>query len=205
MGRSLGLAVPELVLVELDAKIATAEPDPEICLPLEKSVGLNLGLDFLPGSVTYDPLVGPHPDAETASRIVLFDAFVANVDRTVRNANLLTWHRSTWLIDHGAALYFHHGWRPEDALEGSADPFTEVRQHVLLARARDLPAGAAHLERVLDDATLDRIVDRIPDSWLAPDRAWDDTTAHRDAYRGWLRARHGALPLLLEQAERARG
>lgn len=205
IGRTAGLAVPELVLVELDAAIAASEPDPEICLPLDKSLGANLGLDFLPGSVTYDPIVGPHPDAATASLIVLFDAFVANVDRTARNANLLTWHRSTWLIDHGASLYFHHGWRPADPLEGSADPFPEVRAHVLLGRAGDLPGAAAHLRSVVDEAAIDRIVDLVPDAWLALDRAWDDVAAHRAAYRAWLRARREALPLLVAEAERARG
>lgn len=205
IGRALGLAVPELVLVELDAAIAAAEPDPEICLPLEKSVGINLGLDFLPGSVTYDPVVGPSPDAATSARIVLFDAFVANVDRTARNANLLSWHKSTWLIDHGASLYFHHGWRPDDPLEGSEDPFAEVRQHVLIQRAHGLAAAAEHVRAVIDDAQIDRIVDLVPDSWLAVDRAFDDVTAHRAAYRTWLRARRGVLDLLVDEAERARG
>ncbi|MEZ4410254.1 MAG: HipA family kinase [Polyangiales bacterium] len=205
IGRALSLPVPELVYVDLDASIAEAEPDPELCLPLEKSVGLNLGLDFLPGSVTFDPLAGPWPDASVTSRIVLFDAFVANVDRTARNANILTWHRAPWLIDHGAALYFHHGWRPDDPLEGSDDPFAEVRDHVLLRGASALREAEAHLAATLDDATLDRIVDLVPDAWLAPDLAFDDVTSHREAYRTWLRARRSRLPLLRETAEAARG
>ncbi len=205
LARALGLAVPEIVLVDLDRAIADAEPDPELCLPLERSAGLNLGLDFLPGSVTYDPLVGPHPDRDDAARIVLFDAFVANVDRTPRNANLLTWQRRTWLIDHGASLYFHHGWRPEDPLVGSADPFAEVRDHVLLSRAGDLRVAGTHLLRTLDDATVDRVIDLIPASWLANDRAFSDVASHRDAYRAWLRARRDAIDLLVETTERARG
>ena len=205
IARAVGLAVPELVLVELDVAMASAEPDPELCLPLERSAGLNLGLDFLPGSITYDPLVGPHPDGEVAARIVLFDAFVANVDRTARNANLLTWHRGTWLIDHGAALYFHHGWRPEDPLAASADPFSEVEAHVLLPMARDLRAAAAHLANLVDDATIDRVVDLVPDAWLVADRSWAEVASHRDAYRIWLRARRDALPRLVDEAERARG
>lgn len=205
IGRALGLAVPELVFVELDRAVADAEPDPELCLPLERSAGLNLGLDFLPGSITYDPLVGPHPDAETAARIVLFDAFVANVDRTARNANLLTWQRRTWLIDQGAALYFHHGWGPEDVRAGSADPFEEVRDHVLLARAGDVSTAGAHLARTLEEGTLDRVVDLIPEAWLAVDRAFADVASHRDAYRTWLRARREAIGLLVETTERARG
>lgn len=189
IGRALGLRVPEIVLVERDADIAAAEPDPELAIALERSVGSNLGLDFLPGAVTWDPLAGPAPDAETASRVVLFDAFVANVDRTARNANVLTWHRAPWLIDHGAALYFHHRWRPEDPLEGADDPFAESRDHVMLRWAAALPEAAAHLAATLDDARLDAVLARVPDAWLALDRAFDDVAGHRDAYRRWLRAR----------------
>ncbi len=205
LARALELPVPELVVVDLGHEIAEAEPDPELCLPLERSTGQNLGLDFLPGSVTYDPLVGPHPDPDTAARIVLLDAFVANVDRTARNANLLTWHGGTWLIDHGAALYFHHGWRPADARVGSADPFVEVRDHVLLSRAGDFAAAATRLRAAADDATIDRVVDLVPASWLAADAAFADDTSHRDAYRAWLRARRDAVPLLVAEMERARG
>jgi hypothetical protein len=205
LARALGLRVPEIVGVELDASIAAAEPDPELCFPLERSVGLNLGLDFLPGSVTYDPLAGPAPDAVTASRVLLFDAFVSNVDRTVRNANLLVWHRAVWLIDHGASLYFHHRWTPDDPRAGSDDVFEEVRDHVLLPLARALPDAAAHLTRTLTDALIDALVNEIPGSWLAADRAFDDVAQHRDAYRTWLRARRGAIPALVTEAERARG
>jgi hypothetical protein len=205
IGRALGLRVPEIVLVELDRAISDAEPDPELCLPLERSAGLNLGLDFLPGSVTYDPLVGPHPDGDAAARIVLFDAFVTNVDRTPRNANLLTWQRRTWLIDHGSALYFQHSWGPDDPLAGSTDPFTEVRDHVLLARAGDVQVAGAHLKSTLEDAAIDRVVDLIPAAWLALDRAFGEVSTHRDAYRAWLRARRGAIDDLVAATERARG
>ncbi len=205
IARALGLLVPEIVLVELDRAIADAEPDPELCLPLERSAGLNLGLDFLPGSVTYDPLVGPHPDREAAARIVLFDAFVTNVDRTARNANLLTWQRRTWLIDHGAALYFHHGWGPEDARAGSTDAFEQVRDHVLLRKAGDLRVAGAHLESSLDDATIDRVIDLVPESWLVLDRAFADVASHRYAYRTWLRARRDAIGSLVAETERALG
>ena len=140
LARAAGLSVPEIVLVDLARPIAASEPDPEIAEPLERSVGINLGLDYLPGSITFDPVADRRPDAGVASRVVLFDAFVANVDRTPRNPNLLTWHGGLWLIDHGASLYFHHGWGPGDPLEGSRDPFVEIRDHVLLrvasARAR---------------------------------------------------------------------
>ena len=109
IARALGLPVPEIVLVELDAELARTEPDPEIQHLIRASAGLNLALDYLPGAVAFDPAV-ERPDAELASRIVWFDAYVTNVDRTARNTNLLVWHRELKLIDHGAALYFHHGW-----------------------------------------------------------------------------------------------
>lgn len=204
LGRALGLRVPELVFVDVALALAASEPDPELCLPLEASVGTNLGLDFLPGSVTFDPVVGPMPDARTASRIVLFDAFVANVDRTPRNANLLSWHRDVWLIDHGAALYFHHGWTDANPLEGSDDPFQEVKDHVLLPRASSLTDAARHLQGALTPAKFADIVREIPDAWLEGDRGFGDTSSQRDAYRAWLEARLETVPHLVEEAERAR-
>jgi hypothetical protein len=204
LARALGLRVPELVFVELARELAASEPDPEICLPLEKSAGTNLGLDFLPGSLTFDPLVAPTPSADEASRIVLFDAFVANVDRTARNANLLVWHRNLWLIDHGAALYVHHGWGPSDPLEGSADPFAEVRDHVLLSHASRLSDAGEHLRATLAAEVIERIVALIPDAWLELDRTFPDPGAQRRAYRDWLVARVATIPSLVEEAERAR-
>jgi hypothetical protein len=204
LARAAGLAVPELVLVELDRAIADSEPDPELAAPLEASAGTNLGLDYLPGSITFDPVADPAPDADTASRIVLFDAFVMNVDRTPRNPNLLSWHGRLWLIDHGASLYVHHGWGPNDRLEGARDPFAEVRQHVLLRWASALEGAAAHLGAALGDEVLARVVQAIPASWLAGDRSFDDDDAHRAAYLAWLRARRAALPVFLEEAVRAR-
>jgi hypothetical protein len=204
LGRAAGLPVPELVFVELDRAFADAERDPELALPLEKSAGLNLGLDYLPGSITFDPVAGPAPSAELASRAVLFDALVENVDRTARNPNVLEWHRALWLIDHGAALYFHHGWGPESALTGVDDPFAEVRDHVLLRFATALPAAAAHLAASLGDELVEKVAGAIPDAWLSWRDGFSDEAAHRAAYAARLRARLAALPRLLEEAERAR-
>jgi hypothetical protein len=203
LARAVGLSVPEIVFVEMDAGIAASEPDPELALPLERSAGINLGLDYLPGSITFDPAADPHPDAVTASRIVLFDAFVENVDRTPRNPNLLSWHGRIWLIDHGASLYFHHGWGPERPLEGSADPFAETRQHVLLRWASSLDEAASALTSRLTDDVLAAVVAALPSSWLAGDRSFPDEQTQRDAYGAWLRARREALPLYLEEAHRA--
>ena len=120
IARKLGLPVPEIVFAQLDAELARTEPDPEIQHLIRASDGLNLALDYLPGSITFDPVV-EQPVADLASAIVWFDAFVSNVDRTPRNTNLLVWHRKLWLIDHGAALYFHHDWN--GWLERATQPF----------------------------------------------------------------------------------
>jgi hypothetical protein len=196
LARAVGLSVPELVLVELDAALAASERDPEIAEPLERSAGTNLGLDYLPGSISFDPVVGPPPDAMTASRAVLFDAFVANVDRTPRNTNLLVWHKNIWLIDHGAALYFHHGWTPANRLEGADDRFAEVRNHVLLRWATALEDAAAHLGATITGDVVARVVGALPEDWLEP--------GERAGYADWLAARVRAIPALREEAERAR-
>jgi hypothetical protein len=142
LARVLGLSVPEIVLVELDPELGRTEPDPEIQDLIRASGGLNLALDFLPGSLPFDPAVGP-PDPALAARILWFDAFVQNVDRSPRNTNLLVWHDELWLIDHGAALYFHHDWpgREGQALEAAAQrPYAAARNHVLLP-SRDRSQG----------------------------------------------------------------
>ena len=204
LARAAGLLVPEIVLVDVDAKLAESEPDPELAAPLEASAGLNLGLDYLPGSITFDPVARLAPDATTASRLVLFDAFVTNVDRTARNANLLQWHSRLWLIDHGASLYFHHGWRDDDRLDGVADVFAESADHVLLRWASELDAAAALLAGVLTEPLLERGVAEIPEAWLDPHDGFADVAAHRAAYVSWLRERVVAMPVYLEEAKRAR-
>jgi hypothetical protein len=204
LARAAGLSVPEIVLVELDGAIAASEPDPEISEPLERSTGTNLGLDYLPGSMTFDPVADPAPDARSASRIVLFDAFVTNIDRTPRNPNLLVWHEQIWLIDHGASLYFHHGWGPDSRLEQSRDPFVEVRDHVLLRWASAMDDAAMHFHGTLTDEVLARVVRQIPAPWLASDHSFPSEDAHRAAYLDWLRARRDSMPVFLESAQRAR-
>jgi|HubBroStandDraft_1064217.scaffolds.fasta_scaffold18688_3 HipA-like protein len=204
LARRLGLHVPEIVLVTLDRELAASEPDPELCLPLEASAGLNLGLDYLPGSIAFDPIVGPPPDPVTAALTVLFDAFVTNVDRTARNTNLLWWHGRLWLIDHGASLYFHHAWDPAAPLEGSDDPFVEVRHHVLLPWAANLSQAAEHLVGTLGCGVFETVVSEIPATWLESHSGFASADRERDAYVQWLHARLTALPVVLEEAERAR-
>jgi hypothetical protein len=203
LARAVGLSVPEIVLVELDRAIADSEPDPELAAPLEASVGVNVGLDYLPGSITFDPVADPTPDAATASLLVLFDAFVMNVDRTPRNPNLLSWHGRTWLIDHGASLYFHHGWSPRDPLEGSLDPCPEIARHVLLRWASSLDQAGRHLTAAVGDDVFERVVHALPESWLTAHSTFENAEAERDAYLGWLRARRSAMPIFFEEAARA--
>jgi hypothetical protein len=203
LARAARLRVPEIVLIELDAAFGRQEPDPEISDVLDASTGLNLALDYLPGSITFDPVAGPPPSADDASRLVLFDSFVTNVDRTPRNPNLLSWHRAIWLIDHGASLYFHHGWGPSDRLVESRDPFAYVRKHVLLRWASALARAEAHLRACFSDEVFARIAEQIPAEWLGEDAGFSDHDAHRAAYVAWLCARRDALPLIVEEASRA--
>lgn len=201
IARALGLLVPELVFAELEADLARTEPDPEIFALIRDSAGLNLALDYLPGSIMFDPsIVTPSPDL--ASRIVWFDAFVSNVDRTVRNTNLLLWHRRLWLIDHGATLYFHHspGW-PADA-ERARDPFPLIREHVLLGGASLLHEVDAELAGRLTGDIIAGIVELIPQSWLGEGDV--EPQAKREDYRHYLIERLAPPRRFVEEAVRAR-
>lgn len=202
IGRALGLPVPEIVFVELDAELARTEPDPEIQSLIRDSAGLNLALDYLPGSVTFDPTI-MLPDGELASAIVWFDAFVSNVDRTARNSNMLLWQRRLWLIDHGAALYFHHGWNPA-VVERAGEPFARIRDHVLLPFADRLEAVDAMLADWLDENRIRDIVAWVPDAWLAGDDGFASADARRAAYREYFCRRLRAPRAFLQEAQRAR-
>jgi hypothetical protein len=188
IARVLGLPIPEIVLAELDPELGRTEPDPEIHALILDSAGTNLAVDYLPGSVTFDPAVHAL-DSGLAARIVWFDALVTNVDRTVRNTNVLVWHRRPWLIDHGATLYFHHsaGWESDQARPRAAFPL--LRTHVLLHQADRIREIDDELTRLLDGSVLDTIVGWIPDSWLAADDAAGGTERLRAAYASYLRER----------------
>lgn len=185
VGRALGLPVPQLVFAEIHPDLARTEPDPEIHALILDSAGLNLAIDYLPGSVTYDPLVHT-PDADLASRIVWFDAYVMNVDRTARNTNMLLWHRRLWLIDHGASLYFHHTPDWEQAQSRARDPFPLIAQHVLLKHARSLEDIDASMIEKLAPNVLQSIVDSIPDSWIGDGATATDIPCVRTGYRRFL-------------------
>ncbi len=201
IGRALGLAVPELVFVELDPALGRTEPDFEIQALIRASEGLNLGLDYLPGAFAYDPLLTPPPDAELASAIVWFDGLVSNVDRTPRNPNMLLWHRRLWLIDHGASLYFHHA--EGEYAARARGPFAPIRQHVLLPLADRLETVDASLAARLTPELITAIVDLIPEEWLI-DPAFPDAAAHRAAYVDYLRRRLEAPRPFVEEAIRVR-
>lgn len=194
------MLVPEIVFVSLDAEIAKTEPDPEIQDLIRASGGVNLGLDYLPGSVMFDP-VAEKPDAEVASRIVWFDAYVTNVDRTPRNANMLMWHRRLWLIDHGAALYFHHAWTDMD--QRSRDPFALIDQHILLPFATDLEAADEALSKLFTEDEIRRIVNLVPDEWLEDHSPFNSVVENRQAYVDYLTRRLEAPRRFVEEAIRA--
>lgn len=204
LAQALGLRVPERVLMHVAVALGRAEPDSEIRELLKKSAGLNLALDFLPGSITFDPVAGPLPDAAQASRIVMMDAFILNVDRTPKNPNLLSWHKDLWLIDHGAALYFHHAWTAADRLVGSRSLFAPIKDHVLLPFASALQHAADQLRAVVTDGWIDQTVALLPEEWVPGDEGFDSSTSHRHAYAQWLRARRDNLAVFAEEAERAR-
>jgi hypothetical protein len=204
IGRLLGLAVPELALVDVDVALARGEPDPEIQDILRASAGLNLGLAHLDGAVAFDPAARLPLPASVASRVVALDAFVTNVDRTPRNPNLLWWCGQLSLIDHGAALYWQHDWDGSPAAARPERPFPLVRQHVLLPWAGELAAAGAALAAALTDAAIDAVAAQLPDDWLAPLPAAPEPAAQRAAYAAWLRARRPALGALMEEADRAR-
>jgi hypothetical protein len=202
IARAAGFLVPELVFVELDPEIAKTEPDPEIQDLIRASGGLNLGLDYLPGSVMFDP-VAEKPDAELASRIVWFDAYVTNVDRTPRNANMLMWHHKLWLIDHGAALYFHHAWTDMD--QRSKDPFPLIKQHILLPFASEIEAADRAMTEQITAEEITRIIGLVPDEWMQDENArFSSAAENRQAYVDYLIKRLEAPRQFVEEAIRAR-
>jgi HipA-like protein len=202
IGRALGLPVPEIVFVELDPELARTEPDPEIHSLILESAGLNLALDYLPGSVAYDPIVH-RPDRDLASRIIWFDAYVTNVDRTARNTNILMWHRRLWLIDHGATLYFHHAPAWQADVTRARDPFSMIKNHVLLEHGDLLAAIDVSMARKLEPDVVSGIVGLVPESWLMSGETGSDVANVHAAYTRYLIERVRAPRPFVEEALRA--
>jgi len=196
IAQALALPVPTLALIALADDFGAGEPDPEIQDILRGSVGLNVGLAFLSGALAFDPAVDT-VDPDLAAAIVWFDAFITNVDRTVRNTNLLIWRERLWLIDHGASLYFHHRW--EGWQERIHNPFPQIKDHVLLYRAGDLAEADARLRSRLTEEILAVTVDGIPEEWLDMGATPEGADAARSVYRTYLSERlNGARPWLQE-------
>ncbi len=193
LGRTLGVLVPDLALIDVAAEIGRREPDHEVQSLITASAGLNLGIDFLPGSVGYDRSFEIEPS--DADRVLWLDAFTANVDRSARNTNLLIWHRRLWAIDHGACLRFHHAWGAGPHAFATA-PY-RYDDHVL-ARAGSARRCHQTLAREVTPELLSAILAEVPDAWLEPDPTRPDARAPataedaRDAYVRYLMARLGA-------------
>ncbi len=196
IARALGLPMPEVVFAELDPVLARSEPDPEIQDLITRSAGLNLALDYLPGSFAFDPAT-PVTDPVLASAIVWFDAYVMNVDRTARNTNLLVWHKRLWLIDNGASLYFH--FVGPDYAARARSPFPEIRAHVLLPYAIALAQIDPELSARLSPNVIRSVVELIPDLWLE-DEAGLQPEDRRSAYAAFLMERLLAPRAFVEEA-----
>jgi len=198
LARAAGFNMPGLAVLELDPAIGKNERDEEIRDLLVASKGANLGMQFLEGALAFDPAAHVSLAPGTAAKLVLFDSIVMNVDRTARNTNLLWWSEELWLIDHGAALYWHHGW--DGAVERPTRAFPMVSQHVLLPVAEGLDDAAAELRSLLTKEQVATAIGKVPTPWLAG----DDVAARRDAYAAFLTARIEALPALVQEAADAR-
>ena len=191
LARAVGLAVPEIVFAELDPDLARTEPDPEIQELIRASAGLNLALDYLPGSVTFDPAADT-PDGFLAASIVWFDALAMNLDRTAKNTNLLMWHGRLWMIDHGAALYVHHA--SDDFVARARDPFAAIKDHVLLRFADAIEEADTVLRARASDTVVDEVVSLVPAEW----------SPHALRYAEFFRARLASPRPFVEEILRAR-
>ncbi|RAV27925.1 HipA family kinase [Sinomicrobium soli] len=201
VARRLGLKVPEIVYVELDEAFGRTEGDEEIQDLLKGSQGLNLGLHFLSGAINFDP-VAVEVSPVLASRIVWLDAFITNIDRTFRNTNMLWWHKELWLIDHGAAFYFHHSWGNWE--KQALSPFPYIKDHVLLGQASELERADRECREVLTDGVLREMVALIPDVWLQWEQTEDSPEQLREVYFRFLQRRRDHSGIFLNEAKHAR-
>jgi hypothetical protein len=200
IARLLGLRIPEIVFANLDVSFGRIEGDEEIQDLLKASTGLNLGLHYLSGAITFDPVV-TKVDAELASRIVWLDCLLMNVDRTCRNTNMLLWHKELWLIDHGAALYFHHSWND---WQNPERPFPKIKDHVLLPAASQLQEADMLFKTILTKERILSVVSAIPDQWLEDEPAFGTTEEHRNAYAQFLNTRVAHSDFFVKEAQYAR-
>ena len=198
MARLLGLKVPELVLAQLDEAFGRTEPDQEIQDLLKKSKGINLGVHYLSGAISYDPAVD-RADPLLASKVVWLDALLTNIDRTVRNTNMLMWHRELWLIDFGASLYFHHSW--DNWQQQALQPFTNIKSHVFLPQASKLAEVNEEFTAMLTPDVIEDIVNLVPDTWLFENGS---PAQMREVYNQFLNQRIASSVVFLNEAQHAR-
>lgn len=201
VAKALGFRIPELVFINLDEAFGQTEGDEEIQDLLQASRGLNIGLHFLSGAFTFDP-VTTQVDEKLASQIVWLDAFLTNVDRTVKNTNMLIWNRQLWLIDHGSTLYFHHNW--ENWEKKALDPFTLIKDHVLLPYAGQLEEADKKFREILTPEKLREIVSFIPDEWLDWENEEETKESLRETYYQFLNTRINNTGLFIKAAQDAR-
>lgn len=198
--RACGLKVPEIVFANLDEAFGRTEPDEEIQDLLKASAGLNLAVHYLSRAITFDPTT-TIVDGKLASQIVWLDCLLTNVDRTARNTNMLTWNKELWVIDHGAALYFHHSWY--NWLEQARRPFLQVKDHVLLPRATRLDEVDTELRSVLTTELIREIVEFVPDDWLKDEQAFETPARYREAYIEFLTTRIAHSGIFVKEAKDA--
>jgi hypothetical protein len=200
LARAAGLKVPEIVFAELDSAFGRSEGDEEIQDLLRASEGLNLGLHYLSGAITYDPAVD-RVDALLASKIVWLDAFLTNVDRTAKNTNMLTWHKELWLIDHGASLYFHHS--SYDWEKHYQNPFVHIKNHVLLPQANELEQVDEEMRKLFTPEVINAVVRLVPSVWLEENED-TDTASLKEVYSNYLIHRIAQSDIFVNEAEHAR-
>ena len=199
LARALGLPVPELVLIDVDPALGGLDGDPWVADLLARSPGVNVGLDFLPGSLAFNPRADGRPDPELGADVVWFDALVTNTDRSPRNPNILAWHRRLYLIDHGASLFIHHTWR--EPTEHARRPLETIGDHVMLPFASSLEAAHARLAPLVTESLLRGIVALVPEAWLLPHPIAGDPTSQRDAYVTYLLERVATPAALVDAIE----
>lgn len=201
IAKSLGFNIPELVFADLSEEFGRSEADEEIQDLLKFSVGLNLALHYLRGSITFDPIVN-EVDDKTASLLVWMDSLLTNVDRTARNSNMLIWHKELWLIDHGASLYFHHSW--ENWEEHALRPFVQIKNHVLLSQASQLEWADQEAKKILSEERIQEIVSLIPEEWLMEDDAFESADEFRQGYATFISTRMANSAIFIKEAQNAR-
>ncbi len=201
LARRAGLRVPELVFLDLDEDFGRTEGDEEIQDLLKASRGLNMGLHFLSGAMTWDVAVN-RTDTETASAIIWLDAWITNVDRTARNTNMLLWNHELWLIDHGSSFYFHHNW--DSAARAALSPFPYIKDHALLAQASLLEATDARMKAIFTPEVIDETVALLPDSWLEQAEPGVSPEEQRRVYANFLKTRLANSQIFISHADAVR-